>query len=338
MSEKIQIAVVGATGLVGRELLSVLAAEGIRPEQVTALASERSVGAEVEFGEETLEVEQATAESFRGMGLALFATPPEVARALAPRAQQAGAWVVDPSAAFRADAAVPLVEPALNLAALEAPFSGRIVALASPVAGAWSTVLFALASAFGCRLARVSALLSVSQAGARGISELEGQVRALLGGKEAEQGPFPHRVGFNLIPQVGSFELGADRTSEERTWNTEIDRLLGDRAPAHGGTAIQAPTFFGHVLSAAVQLSRPAGAEEVRTALRSRPGVKVLDEPAERIYPMPMLVTGDPAVHVGRIRVTPGAPDWVELVAAFDNVHRAAFGAVAAGLRLARRG
>src|SRR4051794_22483434 len=137
--KQIQVAVVGATGVVGREVLGALQDLGHPAERITALASERSEATEVEFAGETLEVEKATPDAFRGMNLVLFATPPDVSRQLAPAAQQAGAWVVDASPAFRRDPAVPLVLPSVNLAALRAPFKGRIVACPSAVTAALVT-------------------------------------------------------------------------------------------------------------------------------------------------------------------------------------------------------
>lgn len=339
-ARQVQVAVVGATGVVGHELLGALQERGYPPERITALASERSEGSEVDFAEETLEVEKATPESFRGMGLALFATPPEVSRTLCPAAQAAGAWVVDASPAFRRDPQVPLVVPAVNPAALQGPFRGRIVAAPSPVTAALVTVLEPLRRTFGLRRVSVTALMAASSAGKRGVAELEAQTANLLSGRESEPGHFPHRLAFNLIPQVGEVPAGSASTSEEESWRDEASRLWAGQAdlPPLQGTAIQVPTFFGHGLSLDVELGGPATPEQAGQALKASPGLKLIDSLGERVYPMPMLVTADPSIHVGRLRGVPGEPRRLLLFAAFDNVGRGvALNLVEAGEALLER-
>jgi aspartate-semialdehyde dehydrogenase len=336
-----QIAVVGATGVVGREVLGALQEHGVPPERITALASDRSEAAEVEFGDETLEVEKASAESFRGMGLVLLATPPDVSRQLAPAAQQAGAWVVDASPAFRQDPSVPLVLPAVNLGVLKSGFRGRIVSVPSALTAGLVTLLEPLRQKLGVRQALVTAMLGASAAGNRGVQELEGQTAGLLSGKEIEPAVFPHRLAFNLIPQVGAHSAENPWMGEEDALREEARRLWAGVADALevAATAVQVPLFYGHALSLAVKLARPASVDEVRDALRSSAAVKVLDSPGEKIYPMPMLVTADPTVHVGRIRPVPGEPDRLLLFATIDNAGRgAALNLVEVGDALLGRG
>lgn len=339
MDEKLRIAVVGATGVVGREVLSALFDREVPSERLVALASERSEGEELEYGEDTLEVERATPESFRGVGLVLLATPKEVSRQLAPAAQAAGAWVVDASSAFRAEGQVPLILPGFNLELLQSSFKGRIVSCPSAVTSALVAVLEPLRQAFGVLQAQVTALLGVSSAGQAGILELERQTAALLSGREPETNAFPHRVGFNQVPQAGPFLAQSPWTEEEAGWTLEVARLFAGRArtPVVAGTAVQVPTFFGHGLSLHVRLEQPSPVEQVRAALKAAPALKVLDSPAERVYPMPMLATADPAVHVGRLRSFPQAPEWLTLFATVDNAGRGALNLVETGLRLAER-
>jgi aspartate-semialdehyde dehydrogenase len=339
--ETLQVAVVGATGVVGREVLSALFDAGIPGEHVTALASERSEGLEVEYGDETLEVTRATPDSFRGMALVLLATPADASRKLAPVAQAAGAWVVDASPAFRADGNVPLVLPGFNSELLGARFNGRVVCIPSPVTGAAALVVEPLRRAFGgVARVQVTALMGASSAGVRGIAELERQTADLLSGREPEAHVFPHRLGLNAVPQVGAFLANSPWTEEEAGWTLEAARLFAPRGetPIIAGTAVQVPFFYGHALSLHVQLRTPAPVEQVRAALKTSPALKVLDAPGEKVYPMPMLVTADPTVHVGRVRSFPQAPEWVTLVAAVDNAGRgAALHLVEAGLKLAER-
>lgn len=340
MNENARIAVVGATGLVGREVLSALFDQGIDSERLSVLGTERSEALELEYGEDTLEVEKTTPESFRGMGLVLLATPASASRTLAPAAQAAGAWVVDVSPAFRADGNVPLVLPPFNPEVLTATFKGRIISLPSAITTALVTVLAPLHKTFGVVRAQVTALMGVSSAGVAGVSELEKQTAGLLSGREPEPQSFPHRVGFNLVPQVGAFLANSPWTEEEAGWTLEAARLFGARGetPVIAGTAVQVPTFHGHGVSLHVQLKAAVPVEQARAALNASPALKVLDSPAEKVYPMPMLVTADPTVHVGRLRTFPQAPEWLTLFASVDNAGRgAALNLVEAGLRLLGR-
>jgi aspartate-semialdehyde dehydrogenase len=340
MNENLRIAVVGATGVVGGEVLSALFDRDFPSERLSVLASERSAGEELEYGEDTLEVEKATAESFRGMGLVLLATPPDVSRTLAPVAQAAGAWVVDVSSAFRADGTVPLVLPGFNSEVLGTSFKGRVVAVPSAVTSALATLLEPLRQAFGVAQVQVTALMGVSSAGQRGLRELEQQTAALLSGREPETQVFPHRVAFNLVPQVSPFMASSPWTEEEGGWTLEVARLFAPKGevPVVAGTAVQVPTFYGHGLSLHVRLKKPAPVEQARAALKGSPALKVLDSPGEKVYPMPSLVTADPTIHVGRLRSFPQAPEWLTLFATVDNAGRgAALNLVEAGLRLAER-
>lgn len=324
MDKTVNVAVVGATGVVGRELLSALAESGHPAERVTALASERSAGQEVDFGEDSLEVEKTVAESFRGMALVFLAVPPDVARLLGPGAQAAGAWVVDLSAAHLADMTVPVVVPGINGALVSRPFSGRIVRCASPVTVALASVLEPLRTAFGLAQVVVTALLGGSSAGMKGVSELESQTASLLSGRELDTVVFPHRLAFNLIPHVGAF-ASSGSTGEELGWRADLTRLwAGQMTAPVDGTAVQVPTFFGHSLALTVKLGRGTQVEQVRAALAASSALKVLDTPSEKIYPMPLLVTADPAVLVGRIRSFAGLLDTFSLFAVVDNVGRGA--------------
>ncbi|HEY8210684.1 MAG TPA: aspartate-semialdehyde dehydrogenase [Myxococcaceae bacterium] len=339
MDRKVKIAVVGATGAVGQEILSALMDRGYAPGQLTALGSERSEGDEIELGGDTLGVEKAGPDSFRGIDLALIAAPPEVARPLAIAAQGAGAWVVDTSAAFRADLKIPLVLPAVNAAAASGPFEGRIAAVPSATTAALATVLEALAP-LAPTDAHVTALLSASSAGLAGVKALEQQTAALLSGREPEDSLFPHRLAFNVLPQAGRIAPGFAESEEELAWTAEGDRLGGAISRAQvSGTALVVPVFYGHLLSITVRLNARPGPDEVRAALKASPALKLLDEPAERVYPMPMLVTADAAVHVGRVRAAPGGDGWFHLLVAVDNAGRgAALNAVEVGELLLARG
>ncbi len=324
MDNKLQVAVVGGGGVVGKEILSALLERGFPADQLTILGSERSEGSEVEYGEESLEIEKATPESFRGISVALFATPAEVSEKLAPAAQAAGAWVVDASSAFRGNRDVPLAFPLFKGQSFT-PQRGRIVRIPSALSTALVLSLEPLRQRFGILQVEGTALMCVSASGERGVGELEKQTTSLLSGRDPDPSFFPYRVGFNLIPQVGTMtEKG---WTEEELWAIDDTRQLwgeGSRGVAVSLTAIQVPIFYGHALSLAVRLRSAVSAEAVRDALRGVEALKLLDDPTQKIYPLTMTVTADDSVHVGRIRSVPEAPDWIRMYAVIDNAGRGA--------------
>lgn len=318
-----EIAIVGATGVVGREVLGAFEERDHPAEHLTVLASERNEAVELEYGGEGLGLEKPGPDSFRGMKAVVLATPAEVSEKLAPMAQAAGAWVVDLSEAFRDDPNVPLVLPSVNLAAAH-PKKGRIVRTPSPVSAALVTILEPLRKTFGVAEVFVTALLGASSAGMPGVTELETETAGLLSGRDAEPERFPHRLAFNVIPQVGV--LQGPWTREELRWRDEAARLWAGQPdlPVISGTALQVPIFYGHTLTLSVHLRANPSEDALRAALKGGAGLKVLDSPEERVYPMPMLVTADPSVHVGRVRSVEGAPGWFQLVGGIDNAGRGA--------------
>lgn len=323
MWKRSRIAVVG-TGAVGREVLGALELRDVPSEWITVYGSERTVGEELEYGDDTLEVEGLEDEPFRGMDVVFLAVPVGDVRLLAVRAQEAGAWVIDVSPSYRQEAQVPLVLPALG-GTVEKPKAGRILATPSPVTTALALILAPLRDLVGVEHVSVTALLGASSAGRAGIRELETTTANLLSGKDAEPVAFPHRLAFNIVPQVGPVSPDGE-TAEERSWSLELERLTADwkSRPTVAGTAMLVPTFYGHVLSLELELASDASVDSLRKRWSAAPHLKVLDEASERVYPMPMLVGADPSVHVGRIRAVPGHPRRIRLVAALDNAGRGA--------------
>jgi aspartate-semialdehyde dehydrogenase len=327
------IAVVGATGTVGRQILASLQLHDVEPDQVRFFSTERTEGEELDYDEETLPTEKVGPNSFRGVQVVLLAVPPTVAKPLALQAQQHGAWVVDTSGAFRVDAAVPLVSPGVNDGVLDRPFQGRIVSVAHPATQALLSALQPLRTAFGLVFADATVLFGTAAFGREGQEELSKQTAGLMNGKDPDREFFPHRIGFNVIPSVGKFE-GA-LCSGERHVLVEAARIWsGDALPALTVTALTVPTYHGMTLVLSALLSRPVNDEAVRAAFQADSGLKLLDDCSQNIFPMPMLTTDDVATHVGRIR-TQGSR--VQLVAAVDNVFRLADTAVDVALELADR-
>lgn len=323
MWKRSRIAVVG-TGAVGREVLGALESRDVPSEWITVYGSERTVGEELEYADDTLEVEALDEDAFRGMNVVFLAVPVGEVRLLAVRAQEAGAWVIDVSPSYREDTQIPLVLPALG-GPVERPKSGRILATPSPVTTALALLLAPLREDVGVEHVSVTALLGASSAGRAGIRELETTTANLLSGKDAEPVAFPHRLAFNIVPQVGPVSPEGV-TAEERSWGQELSRLTAGwrHRPTVSGTAMLVPTFYGHVLSLELELAGAASLESLRKRWSAAPHLKVLDDAAERVYPMPMLVGADPSVHLGRIRQVAGRPNRVSLVAALDNAGRGA--------------
>lgn len=327
------LAVVGATGLIGRQVLAAAMLRDVEPEQLRLFSSERTEGEELDYAEETLPTEPPGPDAFRGVQAVILAAPPAVAKPLAVQAQQQGAWVVDLSGAFRIDAGVPLVAPGVNHGVVERAFAGRVVALAHPATQALLAVLQPLRATFGLAVADATLLFGASSRGAAGVERLSRQAAELMNGKEPDVDVFPHRLGFNVIPAVGGFEGGL--CEAERHVLVEAARIWGGEAlPALTCTALTVPTYHGLTVVLSAHLKRPVDADAVRAALKAEAGLKVLDAPEQHVYPMPMLTTDDAAVHVGRVRAL---GERVQLVAAVDSAFRLADTAVELALELAGR-
>lgn len=325
------LAIVGATGVLGRQVLAALALREHDASAIRCFASPRSEGLELDYEDESLEVEQLGADGFKGVKAAILALPPDAARSVAQRAQQQGVWAVDCSGAFRVDARVPLVAPGVNDEVLGRPFEGRIVAVAGAATQGLLAALQPLRAKFGLAVADCTALLSAASQGQAGVEQLTRQTAALLNGREPEVEVFPHRLAFNVVPGDPPFELELSRA--ERTVLVEAARVWqGEALPALTATALFVPAFHGLTLVISAHLKHPVDADGVRAALKAGAGLKLLDEPAANVYPMPMLTTDDATVHVGRVRAL---GERVQLVAALDNAFRVADTAVGVALRLA---
>lgn len=331
MEEQPQLALVGATGMVGREIVAQLAQRDYSAGRLNLFASSRSEGEEVEFGEETLPVEKIEARSFKGARVVILATPASETKALALAAQQEGAWVVDVSGAFLGSAEVPWVAPTLNEGVLDKPFSGRVVSVASPLSQLVAFALEPVRRALEISEVQATVLLGAASAGNAGQRTLEKQTADLMGGREPEVTVFPHRLGYNLIPEVGSITAG--QSAQERSVTDELTRLWGGSVEVMP-TLLWVPTFHGLVATLSARTGKAPVGGDLAALFKGADGVHVLDKPEEHIYPMPMLVTGDASVHVGRLRY---AGNRLHLVAAVDNVGRAANGAIDVALKLASR-
>src|SRR5512138_534498 len=318
------LALVGATGAVGRAVLEVLDDLDVPVKVLRPFASPRSAGTTLSFRGDDLRLETPKPGAFQGCDVAIFCAGPDVAREWAPRAWADRCAVVDDSPAFRMEEDVPLVVPEVNPDAAAGFRARGVVSSPSSTATALAVALGPIRAAAGLRRIVVATYQSVSGVGQSGVEELEREARDLLNLREPEPAArFPHRIAFNVIPQVGPFlEDGA--TEEEAKLVRETRKVLGDPALAVAATAVRVPVFFGHSAAVNVQTARPLSAADAREALRRAPGVKVVDDPANRIYPMPLLVAHEDAVLVGRIRVDRSQENGLDLFLAVENTRKGA--------------
>jgi aspartate-semialdehyde dehydrogenase len=329
----LNLAVVGATGAVGREIVSLLESRSIPIQRLELLASSASIGEELEFCGEALRVGTFGPESLKGIDVVIGAAPADVAEEIAPLAAAAGAVFIDSSSAFRADVSVPLVVPEVNLELLDDPRRHPIVA--SPISAAvpLAIVLNLLQRAAGLKRVVASAWLAASGEGQRGMERLSQEVLSLYrrghleAGEEEGDGevlpdsPFPHQLAFNAIPQSGTF-LPDGRTTAERSLIDESRRLLSASGLRMTATCVRVPWFACHALSVNLETERPISAEEARALLAAAPGVVVEDDPRRGVYPMPFPHAGADDVYVGRIRRDPSLEHGLDLWIVADNLRK----------------
>lgn len=315
------LALVGATGAVGRIVLEQLLQRGFPYERLKLLASARSAGSTVRVGDRDLQVELLCPEAFDGVQLVIASTPDEVAGEFAPWAVQRGALVVDESAYWRMDPKVPLVVPEVNPEAVD-KHQGII---ASPNC---STTQMVVALAPLHRAARVKRVVvstyqATSGAGLAGAEELQQATKAELRGEKLAPQIFAHPIAFNLIPQIGSSKY-AGYTSEEMKMVHETRKIMGDDAIQVCPTCVRVPVAVGHSESILVETERPLSVEEAIELLRDAPGVTVVDDLPNRQYPMPRDCEGRDDVFVGRIRKDISGGNGIAFWCVSDNLRKGA--------------
>jgi aspartate-semialdehyde dehydrogenase len=318
-----RVAVVGATGAVGSTILGVMRERGFAADEVVPFASERSAGRKIDFGDQDLVVQALSDESIQGFDLALFSAGGARSEEWAPRFVEAGAVVVDNSSFWRMHEDVPLVVAEVNPEALD---SHRGI-IANPNCSTMQMVvaLKPILDKAGIERLIVSTYQSVSGTGQRAVEELENQTRAIIEVKELEQpNVYPHRIAFNVVPQVETFKDGDDYTTEERKMMAETRKILGASDLAVSATCARVPVYTGHSESVNVQTREPLSPEECRELLSGAPGVIVLDNPADGIYPLAIDAAGRDEVFVGRIRRDPSHERCLNLWVVGDNLRKGA--------------
>ncbi len=315
------LAVVGATGAVGRIILQLLAEREFPAKNIRLLASARSAGRTIDVGGRAVTVEEMTPEAFTGVTVAIGSTPDEVALEFVPWAVAKGAIVVDESAAYRMDPSVPLVIPEVNADAIR-DHKGII---ASPNCSTTQMVmaLKPLHDAARVRRVVVSTYQAVSGAGLSATGELRGGMQGLLTNEAEPRAIFPHPIAGNLIPQIGSLRDGGS-TSEEMKMVYETRKILGDPTIGLCVTCVRVPVFNGHSESILVETEKKLTAHEARELLAAAPGVVVQDDLSASVYPTPRLASGRDEVFVGRIREDQSSPNGISLWCVSDNLRKGA--------------
>ncbi|MCA9453663.1 MAG: aspartate-semialdehyde dehydrogenase [Nitrospiraceae bacterium] len=315
------VAVVGATGAVGTEMIQVLEERDFPVGELVPLASARSEGNEVMFRGQTLPVKVLEHNSFEGVDVALFSAGAGVSKEFGPMAVKAGAVVVDNSSAWRMDPNVPLVVPEVNIHAL----SGHQGLIANPNCSTIQMVvaLKPLHDAVQIKRIIVTTFQSVSGTGKDAMEELIDQSRQLLSFGEAKVSVYPHQIAFNCLPHIDDF-LPNGYTKEEMKMVNETRKILGESSLPITSTTVRVPVFICHAESVNIETEQKLSANDARALLSAAPGIQVYDDPSRNLYPLPIDVVGTDAVFVGRVREDESVANGLNLWIVADNLRKGA--------------
>ncbi len=299
MREDLHIAIAGATGAVGLEMLKTLEKRNFPVGNLTPLASARSAGKTLPFRGQEMLVQELTGDSFVGVDIALFSAGSAISKKFAPLAVDAGAVVVDNSSAFRMDDSVPLVVPEINTADV-ASHKGII---SNPNCSTIVTVmaLYPLHQAFGVKRMFASTYQAVSGSGAMGIAELKRQVGEINEGREATKEVYPHQIAFNVLPHVDVF-LENGYTKEEMKMVHESRKIMGLPGFQASVTCVRVPVYRAHSIAVSAEFEKPVSVEHARETIAAAPGIDLNDDIASNGYPLPLELAGRDNCQVGRIR------------------------------------
>jgi len=315
------VAVVGATGAVGKEMLKILEERDFPIRNIRAIASERSEGKTLKFAGEKIKVERLDSSSFKGIEIALFSAGASISREFSPKMVKAGAVVVDNSNAFRMEEGVPLVVPEVNPQAARS-HKGII---ANPNC---STIQLVVAINPIHKFAHINRLnistyQAVSGTGKEAIEELKKQTEQWIEGDEIIREVYPHQIAFNLLPHIGNF-LPNGYTEEEMKLVNETRKIIEDENIAVTATCIRVPVFISHSEAVNLQTEKKITPAQVKSILMNAPGVILQDKPEENIYPLPLETAGKDEVFVGRIREDFSTDKGINLWIAADNLRKGA--------------
>jgi aspartate-semialdehyde dehydrogenase len=299
MSPKPHVAVVGATGAVGIEMIKTLEKRNFPVGKLTLLASARSVGKKLPFKGQDTPVQELKKDAFKGIDIALFSAGGSISKEFAPIAAKDGCVVVDNSSAFRMDNTVPLVVPEINAA--DVKWHRGIIANPNCTTAITLMALYPLHAAFVCKRIFASSYQAVSGTGAKAIAELERQVDQIVKGQAVTKEVYPHQIAFNVLPHVDSF-LPSGYTKEEMKMENEGRKIMHHPAFKASVTCVRVPVYRSHSVAVSAEFEKPVTVEAAREVLRKAPGLDVVDEPENKKYPMPLFTSEKYNCEVGRIR------------------------------------
>jgi len=321
MPEHPVVAVAGATGAVGREMLKVLGQRRFPARRVVALASGRSAGKRLPYLDGQLIVEEMTPESFVGVDIALFSAGASVSREFRDAVTAAGTVMIDNSSAFRMDDDVPLVVPEVNPGDVE--WHSGVIANPNCSTIQMVVALKPLHDLVPIKRVVVSSYQAASGAGAAAMDELYSQSRDFLMGQQLTVEQFAHRIAFNCIPQIDVF-LDDGSTKEEWKMVVETKKIMHAPDIQVSATCVRVPVLRCHSESVNVEFSEPVALEAARAALDSSPGITVLDDPETQTYPMPAMLEGTDDTYIGRLRVDPTVPSGLSMWVVADQLRKGA--------------
>ncbi|MCF3933650.1 aspartate-semialdehyde dehydrogenase [Acuticoccus sp. M5D2P5] len=316
------VAVVGATGNVGREILDILAERGFPADKVTALASRRSQGTEVSFGDTTLKCEALETADFSTVDICLMSAGGDVSREWAPKIGRAGAVVIDNSSAFRMDPDVPLIVPEVNADAVTGFTKKNIIANPNCSTAQLVVALKPIHDRARIKRVVVDTYQSVSGAGKEAMDDLFAQTRAVFVSDTVESKKFPKRMAFNLIPHIDTF-MEDGSTKEEWKMVVETKKILDPKIKLFA-TCVRVPVFISHSEAVNLELEEPLSAEEARDILREAPGCLVIDKHEPGGYITPYEAAGEDATYISRIREDPTIENGLSMWVVADNLRKGA--------------
>lgn len=300
MNRNPHVAVVGATGAVGIEMIKTLERRKFPVGELTLLASARSAGKTLPYLGKEVKVQELTHESFKGIDIALFSAGGGISRDYAPSAVKAGTVVVDNSSAFRMDDKVPLVIPEINPE--DVKWHSGILANPNCTTAVTLMALYPLHQAFGVKRIFASSYQAVSGTGAKAIEELERQVKQIVGGQPITKDVYPHQIAFNVLPQVDSF-LDTGYTKEEMKMQNEGRKIMHLPSFLASVTCVRVPVYRAHSISVSAEFERPVSIAKALEVLKAAPGLDVVDNPQNKEYPMPLFLAERDNCAVGRLRL-----------------------------------
>ncbi|MSP44080.1 MAG: aspartate-semialdehyde dehydrogenase [Alphaproteobacteria bacterium] len=317
-----KVAVVGATGMVGREMLNILAERAFPADEIVPLASRRSIGKEVSYGARTLKTLALENFDFRGTHIALFSAGASVSAEWAPRAVAAGAVVIDNSSHFRMHADVPLIVPEVNAAAISGYTKRGIIANPNCSTAQLVVALKPLHDVARIKRVVVATYQSVSGAGNQGADELFHQTRAVFVSDPIEKKKFTKQIAFNLIPHIDVF-MEDGYTKEEWKMMAETKKML-DPSIKLSATCVRVPVFVGHSEAVNIEFERPISPDEARDILREAPGCLVIDKHEDGGYITPVECVGEYATYISRIREDSTVENGLNMWVVSDNLRKGA--------------